>query len=220
VSAARGLSAGSSGSVVGPYGLVRDRREFTICGLCGLALAIVLLGELLTPSVVIESLELPPVLVASWLMSNRAAGLVGAAASLAFLIAFVAEPQGRLTMAVVAFATLLTGAGVRAYARQLHLVFSGTCQQVAPPHVRPHVEASGAALPAVSLSPRELNVTRLAAQGYTAAEIGHRLNIGDRTVESHLAHAYAKLGIRSKGQLIRMADQLESASSRPNQSKS
>jgi DNA-binding NarL/FixJ family response regulator len=59
-----------------------------------------------------------------------------------------------------------------------------------------------------SLTRRELEVARLATEGYTAAEIGRRLHIGDRTVESHLAGAYSKLGINSRLQLIRMADQL------------
>jgi DNA-binding NarL/FixJ family response regulator len=59
-----------------------------------------------------------------------------------------------------------------------------------------------------SLTRRELEVARLAAEGYTAAEIGGRLNIGDRTVESHLASAYSKLQIRSRVQLMRMASRL------------
>jgi DNA-binding CsgD family transcriptional regulator len=63
-----------------------------------------------------------------------------------------------------------------------------------------------------SLTPRELDVARLAAQGYTAIEIGRELHIGERTVESHLAHTYAKLSISSKSQLIRMSQEFVSAS--------
>jgi len=59
-----------------------------------------------------------------------------------------------------------------------------------------------------SLTKRELEVARMAAEGYTAAEVGRRLYIGDRTVESHLASVYSKLGINSRLQLIRIADQL------------
>jgi DNA-binding CsgD family transcriptional regulator len=53
-----------------------------------------------------------------------------------------------------------------------------------------------------SLTKREREVARLAAQGYTAREIGGQLHIGKRTVETHLAGAYAKLGVRSKRELI------------------
>jgi DNA-binding CsgD family transcriptional regulator/tetratricopeptide (TPR) repeat protein len=60
-----------------------------------------------------------------------------------------------------------------------------------------------------SLTPRELDVARLAARGYTAAEIGRQLFIGTRTVETHLAHARAKLGCRSKRELVRFTSELD-----------
>ena len=211
MSPAKALPVSSSRSVLGPYGLVGDRWEFAACGLCGLALAIVLLAELLTPSVVIESFQMPPVLVASWLMSNRRAGMVGAAATVAFLVVLAAEPQARTTMAVVGSVTLITAAGVRVYAHQLHVVLSakGRAYQVARGRIQADTIVEKTTYPSVVLSPRELHVARLAVQGYTAAEIAHQLHIGDRTVESHLANTYAKLGIRSRGQLIRMAAQFE-----------
>ena len=60
-----------------------------------------------------------------------------------------------------------------------------------------------------SLTPRELDVARLAARGHTAAEIGRQLFIGTRTVETHLAHARAKLGCRSKRELVRFTGELD-----------
>jgi DNA-binding CsgD family transcriptional regulator len=60
-----------------------------------------------------------------------------------------------------------------------------------------------------SLTPRELDVARLAARGHTAAEIGRLLFIGTRTVETHLAHACAKLGCRSKRELVRFTGELD-----------
>ena len=59
------------------------------------------------------------------------------------------------------------------------------------------------------MTPRELDVARLAARGDTAAEIGRQLFIGTRTVETHLAHACAKLGCRSKRELVRFAGELD-----------
>jgi DNA-binding CsgD family transcriptional regulator len=53
------------------------------------------------------------------------------------------------------------------------------------------------------LTRRELEIALLAVQGLTAREIGERLFIGTRTVETHLAHVYAKLGVASKVELIR-----------------
>jgi DNA-binding CsgD family transcriptional regulator len=59
-----------------------------------------------------------------------------------------------------------------------------------------------------ALSPRERQVARLAAEGRTAREIGEHLFIGERTVETHLANVYAKLGVRSKIELARRASEL------------
>jgi DNA-binding CsgD family transcriptional regulator len=59
-----------------------------------------------------------------------------------------------------------------------------------------------------ALSPREREVARLASQGCSAREIAARLFIGERTVETHLANAYAKLGVASKLDLIRRAGEL------------
>ena len=60
-----------------------------------------------------------------------------------------------------------------------------------------------------SLTSRERQAARLAAQGLTARQIGERLFIGERTVESHLARAYAKLGVRSKADLVERASELD-----------
>jgi DNA-binding CsgD family transcriptional regulator len=52
-----------------------------------------------------------------------------------------------------------------------------------------------------SLTPTELRVARLAAEGLTNREIGERLFVSRRTVETHLAHCFAKLGLSSRTQL-------------------
>jgi len=46
-------------------------------------------------------------------------------------------------------------------------------------------------------------VAQLAAERLTAQEIGDRLFISRRTVETHLARVYAKLGVASKPELAR-----------------
>jgi DNA-binding CsgD family transcriptional regulator len=59
-----------------------------------------------------------------------------------------------------------------------------------------------------ALSAREREVAKLAAAGCSAREIAQRLFIGERTVETHLANAYAKLGVSSKLELVRRAGEL------------
>jgi DNA-binding CsgD family transcriptional regulator len=59
-----------------------------------------------------------------------------------------------------------------------------------------------------SLSRREREVARLALEGKTAREIGGQLFIGERTVETHLANVYAKLGVTSRLELMKRAAEL------------
>ncbi|MGH9002531.1 MAG: helix-turn-helix domain-containing protein, partial [Acidimicrobiia bacterium] len=54
-----------------------------------------------------------------------------------------------------------------------------------------------------SLTPTELKVAHLAAEGLTNRQIGERLFISRRTVETHLASVYTKLGVNSRAQLAR-----------------
>lgn len=51
------------------------------------------------------------------------------------------------------------------------------------------------------LTPTELRVARHAADGRSNKEIAQALVVTVHTVEVHLSHAYAKLGVRSRGQL-------------------
>jgi DNA-binding CsgD family transcriptional regulator len=51
------------------------------------------------------------------------------------------------------------------------------------------------------LSETELRVARLAAQGFSNKQIASELHVTVHTVEKHLSHVYAKLGVRSRGQL-------------------
>jgi DNA-binding CsgD family transcriptional regulator len=60
--------------------------------------------------------------------------------------------------------------------------------------------ARGAA-PAGSLTAAEQRVVELAASGLSNKQIARRLFVAVHTVEVHLAHAYAKLGVRSRAQL-------------------
>ena len=51
------------------------------------------------------------------------------------------------------------------------------------------------------LSPQELQIARMAADGLSNVEIGRRLFLSHRTVGSHLYRVFPKLGITSRVQL-------------------
>jgi DNA-binding CsgD family transcriptional regulator len=53
------------------------------------------------------------------------------------------------------------------------------------------------------LTPSERQVVELAVLGLSNKEIASQLVVSVYTVEAHLSHAYAKLGVRSRAQLAR-----------------
>jgi len=68
-----------------------------------------------------------------------------------------------------------------------------------PPPVRPCQS------PLDLISEREREILGLIALGYTSAEIAAKLHISDKTVETHRAHIFEKLGLQSRADLVRFA---------------
>jgi len=191
--------------LIRPYGLADGPW-----GVPAAAVLIAILGclgaiEFLTPDVVVGALAVLPILAAVWLLSTRAAAAVSTVATLLFVAAVVIEPANRLSLLVVGAALSATAATARWYAAGLAVVLK---TQAPPPQTTPDGESDKTdRLPwdGRLLTSREEDVARLAIAGYRSAEIAQRLHIGRRTVESHLAGVYSKLGIRSRVQLITMA---------------
>jgi DNA-binding CsgD family transcriptional regulator len=55
------------------------------------------------------------------------------------------------------------------------------------------------------LTPTELDVVRLVAEGIPNKDIATRTFVSPRTVQSHLRHVYNKLGLTSRVQLAQEA---------------
>ena len=56
------------------------------------------------------------------------------------------------------------------------------------------------------LTPQELQIIQLATSGLSNREIGQRLYLSHRTVESHLYRVFPKLGVSSRAQLAAAVD--------------
>ena len=59
--------------------------------------------------------------------------------------------------------------------------------------------------PIESLTPRETDVLKLAARGYTNKAIGAQLHLSDRTVQGHLANIYGKLHVATRTEAVMRA---------------
>jgi two-component system response regulator NreC len=73
------------------------------------------------------------------------------------------------------------------------------------PRLSTRLDALRAAGRGNGLSSRETEVLRLIALGHTSAEIADKLSLSRRTVETHRARIYHKLGLETRAQLVRYA---------------
>ena len=60
---------------------------------------------------------------------------------------------------------------------------------------------------AEALTPRELEIVRMAGEGLRNRGIAERLSISEGTVKVHLHNIYEKLSVQRRGQLIAFADE-------------
>jgi two-component system response regulator NreC len=73
------------------------------------------------------------------------------------------------------------------------------------PRIAMGLDALRKAVDGDGLSPRETEVLRLIALGYTSAEIAGKLHLSRRTVETHRARIYGKLGLVNRAGLVQFA---------------
>jgi DNA-binding NarL/FixJ family response regulator len=58
--------------------------------------------------------------------------------------------------------------------------------------------------PFAALTERERQILLLAAEGFTAAEIGRKVLVSPSTVASYRSHAMRTLGVRDRASLVRL----------------
>lgn len=185
----------------GPFALAGRSDEIAVAAGCIVVLLLVFVGDLVTPvQVALTALGLIPLLAAVWLLSDRLAAAV-AVVALGQLVLTAALGAVSIPTAVSeATAYVVLGLVVRLYAGSLSELLTRQ-----PPIRRAEVTTrTGVEM----LTKREREVAILAAQGYTAREIGVQLHIGERTVETHVANVCSKLGLKAKVELVRAASRL------------
>jgi DNA-binding CsgD family transcriptional regulator len=174
-----------------PFELAGTRRELPVAAACAVCLVAIFVADIVTPAdVILSALAIFPLLFAVWTLGRWPALAVALLAAALFIEEALTGSANDVTVGVevVAYGTL---AGLaRIYA----------CRVAAPSAAQVEL-ADGTD----RLTRREREVVALAAYGRTASEIADLLHIGERTVETHLANAYPKLGVRSKLELVKEA---------------
>lgn len=179
-----------------PYQLAGTRWELRICAACCAGLIAVFLADVLTPpDVILSALAVFPIVLAVWTLSTWPAFGVALTAGVLLALEAMLGSANWVTIAVEIMAYTGLAGMTRLFARRM-----------TSPAALPQEPASGRRLDV--LTRREREVIALAAHGRTASEIADFLHIGERTVETHLAHAYPKLGVRSKLELVKEARNL------------
>ena len=84
--------------------------------------------------------------------------------------------------------------GARPWAERCRAELTATGGPSGPRADRPHAD---------ELTPQELKIALLVAQGLTNREVAASLFLSPKTIEHHLSAIYRKLGIRSRTELVR-----------------
>ena len=69
-------------------------------------------------------------------------------------------------------------------------------------------EADVAAMERIALTPRELEILALIAEGLSNREIGEKLFVSENTVKTHSSRLFAKLGVSRRVQAVKRAKDL------------
>lgn len=98
--------------------------------------------------------------------------------------------------------------GIRAIARGEMLLSPTVAARVVQQLTRARQQKEQEADALQALTPREQEVFRLAAQGYTNAEIAERLVLSEKTVKTHIRNISNKLNLAGKGEMRVLAARL------------
>ena len=187
--------------------LYRDRGDFA-ASLASYRDSLELLGEQVDQFVVVDALEGAALMATAWTQPTQAARLLGAADALRELYggAFL-SPTDRAAheRALAAIRAALDESAIEAAwqaGRQLSVAEAIAEIRALTPTTQ---TATAAERDAAKLSPRELDVLRLLVAGEPDRVIAKALFVSVRTVEAHVSHVLAKLGVRTRTAAVAFA---------------
>lgn len=134
-------------------------------------------------------------------------GLVGAALAVALKLAeyrfLVVEHSLELYGLLVA--VLFAALGIWLGLKLTHPTERVVVREVPAPRDDTPFSASAASVERLGVTPRELEILGLIADGLSTREIAERLFVSENTVKTHSSRLFAKLGARRRTQAVQLA---------------
>lgn len=190
----------------GLVSLLGEETDIQVVGEASNGLEAAALAAELKPDIVITDVSMPRM---SGIDAMRQIALASPGTALVVLSAFSYDSYVVAAIDAGASAYLLKTQGVKEIAEALRSVYAG--QMVFGAEVNSAVRRRmAAASPKASLahkdlSPREIELLTLAGKGLNNREIADRVNIGERTVQTHFQNLLVKLGKSTRIEAIVVA---------------
>ena len=138
---------------------------------------------------------------------SKAAVLSGSFVTVVRLVILISEIEGNLTAGSDAYSDYtITAFLMMVFVNFRPMLFGILIKLILIPFEKKHFESSGMQSTEspdrfAVLSPREREVARLAARGYSNAQIAEELFISVETVKRHMSTIFEKLEIKSRSEL-------------------
>ena len=185
----------------GLRGVFSDDPDFEVVGEAGDGAEAVALAARLAPDVILMDLRMPVMGGVEAITQLRAAGNPARV-----LILTTYDTDRDVLPAIEAGATgyLLKDAPREELLRGVRAAHAG--QPVLAPSVAGALMSrAGGRTPEAALSPREVEVLRLVADGATNQSAARQLMVSETTIKTHLLHIYAKLEVRDRASAVATA---------------
>jgi DNA-binding NarL/FixJ family response regulator len=184
--------------------ILRHYQDLEIVGEAETGRQAVALIESLQPDVVLLDLRLPDI---SGLEVCRQAAALGCEPRILILTSFLEDQSALEALESGAAGFLLKQIGHQALHQAIQEVMAG--KVVVPPEVagslaqaaHSRARRENAASRLDSLSPQEVKIAQLVAEGLLNKEIGDRLGLSEKTVRNYLGNIFVKTGVSRRAQL-------------------
>jgi DNA-binding NarL/FixJ family response regulator len=185
----------------GLRGVFSDDPDFEVVGEAGDGAEAVALAARLAPDVILMDLRMPVMGGVEAITKLRAAGHPARV-----LILTTYDTDRDVLPAIEAGATgyLLKDAPRDELLRAVRAAQAGR-PVLAPSVAGALMSRAGGRTPEATLSPREVEVLKLVAEGATNQSAARRLMVSETTIKTHLLHIYAKLEVRDRASAVATA---------------